>query len=275
MSSLNGQPLTLEHGPYRAELVTVGAALRALSRDGVELVDSFDLDQLRPFYRGAVIAPWPNRILDGTYTFRGETYELPLTERARGHALHGLATWHDFAIVSVTSDRALLTTTIPAQDGYPFTINLKVSFALNDEGLTTTVTATNVGVGIAPYGVAAHPYIVCGTPRIDPLTLSIPADAVLEVDAERLMPRELVDVGVHDSGALDFRQPRVVGQQFIDHAYTALRLETDGSCEVSLTNTEGAQTYVRWDGGVLRWVQIHTADRPEPHRDRPASPSSP
>ena len=52
---------------------------------------------MRPAYRGALLAPWPNRVVDGRYTFDGEEQQLPLTEPERGHALHGLLVWADWA----------------------------------------------------------------------------------------------------------------------------------------------------------------------------------
>ena len=78
------------HG-YEAVIASVGASLRSLTYEGRDLVVPFDADEVRPAYRGATLAPWPNRVVDGRYTFGGVEQQLPLTEPARGHALHGLA----------------------------------------------------------------------------------------------------------------------------------------------------------------------------------------
>ena len=64
--------------------------------------------QVRPLYRGAVIAPWPNRVVDGRYTFDGRIHQLPLNEPDRGHALHGLAHWVRWAVASAGPDRVRL-----------------------------------------------------------------------------------------------------------------------------------------------------------------------
>ena len=51
-------------------------------------------------YGGAVLARWPNRVVNGRYQFAGAAHQLALTEPERGHALHGLAGWQDFEVVS-------------------------------------------------------------------------------------------------------------------------------------------------------------------------------
>ena len=48
-------------GDYRAVISAVGATVRELTYRGRDLVVPFDAAQVRPFYRGALIAPWPNR----------------------------------------------------------------------------------------------------------------------------------------------------------------------------------------------------------------------
>ena len=42
---------------------------------------------------GQILAPWPNRIRDGRYTFDGEPIPAVLTEPARHNAIHGLVNW--------------------------------------------------------------------------------------------------------------------------------------------------------------------------------------
>ena len=59
------------HGPYEAEIVTVGACLRTLTRDGVDLVAGSEPGEMCRSARGAVLMPWPNRVADGAYDFGG------------------------------------------------------------------------------------------------------------------------------------------------------------------------------------------------------------
>jgi aldose 1-epimerase len=266
--NINGEAVHLEFEGYRAEIAAVAATLRTLTFEGRDLVVPFAVDQLRPLFSGVILVPWPNRIVDGDYSFDGVDYQLPINERARGHALHGLVLAEEFEVVSAGPSAATLRAKVHAQQGYPFTLAVSVEYELGADGLVTTVTATNQGAERAPYGVGPHPYITAGSPMNNECVLSLPAAAVFEVEPERLTPVALTDVAVADGGAFDFRTPHVIGTQFIDHAYSGLTLDHDGFCEVTLVRPDGAGTRMRWNGRVLPWVQIHTADRPEPERNR-------
>ena len=251
MPSLSGTPISLVSDDYTAEIATVGATLRALRRDGRDLVRPFSADEVRPAYSGAVLAPWPNRVVDGAYTWDGVAHQLALTEPARGHALHGLLAWADFAVASRSHDAVTLSADLPAQDGYPFPLRVDVAFTLSDDGLTQTVTATNLGTVDAPWGTGPHPYLVAGSGVVDDWTLSLPATRVATVSEPRLLPTGVVDVA---GGAFDFRGARVIADTFIDHAFTGLTEPT-----VLVTTADGTGVGMTWDD-ACPWVQIHTAD---------------
>jgi aldose 1-epimerase len=252
---ITGTRIPLRHGAYAAEIASVGASLRALTADGRDLVVPFAEDELRPLYRGAVLVPWPNRVVDGRYTFDGADQQLPLTEPDRGHALHGLVAWSDFRVVARSSAAVTLETEVVAQAGYPHPLRVEVEYRLSDDGLATRVTTTSTGAGRAPYGVSGHPYLVAGPGRVDDWTLELAADEVLEVDPERLIPQGLGPVA---GGPFDFGTPRRIGDLFIDHAFTGLR-----ATRVRVVASDGHGAELRWDAGAP-WVQVHTGDRPEP-----------
>ena len=123
MEPLSGRQVRLRAGDYQASISSIGASLRELTWQGRNLVVPFAEDEVRPAYRGAVLAPWPNRVVDGKYAFAGSEHQLALTEPDRGHALHGLVAWQDFAVTSEQPSAATLTATVPPQDGYPFRLD--------------------------------------------------------------------------------------------------------------------------------------------------------
>jgi aldose 1-epimerase len=256
---ISGTRIPLRHGGYAADIASVGASLRTLTFDGRDLVVPFAEDELRPLYRGAVLVPWPNRVVDGRYTFDGAAQQLPITEPDRGHALHGLAMWSDYRVVSRSTGAVVLETEVVAQAGYPHPLRVQVEYRLTDDGLETRVTTTATGVDRAPYGVSGHPYLVAGPGRVDDWTLELAADRVLEVDPERLIPQGL---GPVEGGPFDFATPRRIGELFIDHAFTGLR-----ASRVRVLAADGHGVELRWDG-VAPWVQVHTGDRPEPAYNR-------
>jgi aldose 1-epimerase len=258
---ISGTHYGLTAGDYHATIASVGASLRTLEHKGRPLVVAFDADEVRPAYRGATLAPWPNRVVDGRYTFAGREQQLPLTEPARGHALHGLASWLDFGAVDRSGSSVTMAATIEAQAGYPHRIDIAVVFDLDEDGLHTTITATNTGRDAAPWGTGPHPYLVAGSGRVDDWTLTLPADTVLTVTDDRLIPIANADVATEADGVFDFRTPRVIGDTFIDHAFTGLARDASGIASVTVRSQDGTGTEMSWDA-ACPWVQVHTADNP-------------
>jgi len=256
---LTGARYDLVSGDYAASIASVGASIRSLTFRGRDLIVPFDENEIRPAFRGATLAPWPNRIIDGTYSFGGVDNILALTEPARGNALHGLVGFANFVLVNQSETSVTIATTIEAQDGYPHRLDIAVEYSLSSEGLHETITATNTGPTAAPYGTGPHPYLVAGEGRVDDWTLSLPADLVLAVTEDRLIPIATVDVA---DTAFDFREPRTIGETFIDHAFTALT-----SSRVEVTTSAGTGVAMQWDA-ACPWVQVHTADRPVPAEHR-------
>ena len=262
---VTGSGTSLRHGPYEAELAGVGASLRVLRHDGRDLVRPFEADAVRPVFSGALLAPWPNRIVDGRYAFEGIEHQLALSEPDRGHALHGLLGWAEWRVTASTTSSATLAADVVPSDGYPHRLLVEATFVLDDDGLTTTVVATNVGSSRAPWGVAPHPYLVAGAGRVDDWTLTLPAERYLEVTDDRLAPLGLRDVGLRDG--FDLREGRVLGDTFVDHAFTALAADAGGAVHVDVTAPGGTGVRMSF-GPELPWVQVHTADRPEVELDR-------
>lgn len=261
---LSGTQYDIRHGEYTASIASIGASLRELRHRGRHLVVPFGADEVRPNFRGATLAPWPNRVVDGRYTFDGAENELALTEPTRGHALHGLVGWQDFELLEQNEASVVLRARIPAQVGYPHQVHVTVSYALGEDGLTETVVGHNAGTSAAPWGTGPHPYLVAGDGGVDDWVLTIPAEQVLTVTEDRLIPVELVDVA---GGEFDFREERAIGSTFIDHAFTALVRDADGIATVTLTEADESGVRMSWDASC-GWLQVHTADRPAPEPSR-------
>jgi aldose 1-epimerase len=252
----------LRAGQYTAAVDAVGGTLRALRFAGRDLVVPFPAGAVRPLYRGTLCAPWPNRVVDGRYSFDGSAHQLALTEPERGHALHGLVGWLRWDAAEAAADRIVLRCAVVPQEGYPFALDLAVEYALSGEGLFATLTASNCGAAPAPYGCCPHPYLVAGPGRVDDWLLTLPVASRLEVD-ERLVPERLVPVADVDC----LFEHRPVGRAAIDHAFTGLERGPDGLARVSLVTDRGTGVEISW-GSWAPWVQVHTADRPEPELNR-------
>lgn len=263
---------TLTGGGYTAQIAGVGASLRALAGpDGRELVLSSPVGGLRVDCRGAVLAPWPNRLEDGVYEFGGVSHRLALSEPERGNAAHGLVLWERWTPGPVTGDRdrqgVTFSLDLVPRPGYPFELHLEAEYVLDAGGLHWAVRARNEGAGPAPYAVAGHPYLTAGPGvpgAVDDWTLRVPAGRYLEVDPERLLP-----VAEHAVGGtrFDLRAGRALAGQVFDHAFTGLVRGPDGWGRVELRGPGGRGVALGFDAGT-RWVQVYTDDQAGPGRGR-------
>ncbi|PCE15250.1 hypothetical protein AUC47_14180 [Microbacterium sp. SZ1] len=256
----SGIRVDLSAGPYSASIASVGATLRMLQHDGADLIVPFAADELRPAMRGALLAPWPNRIGDGEYAFGGEAHRLVQNEPETRTAAHGLVAWTDFAAVEADADRAVFSAVVAPQPGYPWRLRIDVEFRLGIDGLAQEVTATNESDTAAPVGLGGHPYLTAGAAgqrSIDALTFELDAARVLLVTEDRMLPDRLIAVA-DGAGSRDFRHPRRLGGTVVNNAFTGLS-RRDGRARARLTDDEGRGAEVEWDERCP-WVQVYTAD---------------
>jgi aldose 1-epimerase len=261
----SGAQHVIEQGPYRAVVASVGATLRSLTYEGCDLVVPFGAEQVRPFYRGATLVPWPNRVVDGCYQVGSEKYQLPLNEPERSHALHGLVLWLGFQGALASPGRLALHAILEPQPGYPHRLLVEVVYTADAvRGLTWSVAATNLGTAPAPYGTGPHPYLVAGPSSLNEWALTLPAASFEEVAGPRLLPAGKRAV---EGGPFDFRTSRVLGEIKIDHAFGDIAWDGAGRVSALLQDPSGQGVSISW-GQTCPWVQIHTADQPDPANNR-------
>jgi aldose 1-epimerase len=261
-----GAQFPISFGEYRAVVTEVGACLRELWHADRQIVRGFAESESMPLYRGAVLAPWPNRIRDGQYPWAGQVHQLPLNESERNCALHGLVAWLQWRCEEHDSQSVTLSCKIWPQPGYPFLLSLRVTYRLGSDGLAITLAAQNQGSSAAPYGCSIHPYLAPGRGPIDSWKLHLPASAFVTVDQYRLLP---IGTNTVTETAFDFRRSRTLAGIVVDHAFTELEFDVSGYCEALVTAEDGSGVAMTWDRRC-EWVQIHTADRPELEYNRTA-----
>jgi aldose 1-epimerase len=263
--SAGGEDYALFFGDYSAVITQVGGGVRLLRYGARDLVLSYGAEEVRPRYRGALLAPWANRIADGRYEFAGATHQLPLTEPERRTALHGLVCWERFDLVERDAASVTLEHELVPRTGYPFPLRIRTAYRLDEHGLSWEVATTNTGREPAPYGVSIHPYLVAGPGGVDRWELQVLAERYLEVTPDRLLPSELRSV---EGTGFDFRGGRGLGDVVVDHAFTGLGGGPDGQARARLRDADGTGVVCTWDPQVLGWMQLHTADLPDPHENR-------
>lgn len=260
---LSGHQLQIRHGDQLAVVTDVGAKVRVYRVAGRDVFTPFPADVPAPAGHGAVLAPWPNRLRDGRYTWDGATLQTAISEPERGTALHGLVMWQRWSPVEVddaehAAGAALTLELRPAPSpGYPFDLLLTVTYRLSDAGLHVTTTATNLGHDAAPYGVGFHPWLSPGPGSLDECTVRIDADEIVTVD-DRLLPTGAEPV----SGEHDLRSPRPARGLDLDHAFLSPVFDADGRSWIHLTGGDGRTAAVWMDSSFDAW-QACTGDHLE------------
>lgn len=257
---LSGTQHTISAGPYQAVITEQGGGLRTLTRDGHDLILSHDPDQVTPSGFGQLLAPWPNRIDRGKYVFEGVENHVAVNEPARDCAIHGLVRWDPWTLEEQAEDSVRLSFRLLGQPGYPYRLDLSVTYALDaEEGLTVRLSAHNAGGRTAPYGQSTHPYLTVGLP-LDACEVEFGGAEYQPVD-ERLIP---AGPPLSVEGTLfDLRAAQPFGDRKIDTAYTGLPF-VDGRVWVRLSG--GGRTTALWADEAHPWLQLYTAD--DPHGSR-------
>ena len=252
----SGDQIEIREGDCVVVVTEVGAGLRSFTVGDRDVLDGYGADEMAGAGRGQVLMPWPNRIEDGAYEFAGAQHQLPLTELEARNAIHGLVRWVAWRASERDPDRVVLEHVLHPQPGYPFSLALRLEYAVSGEGLHVTSTATNIGRQACPYGSGHHPYLTLGRESVDTLLLRAPGRTVLHADG-RGIPDGTAPV---DGTEYDFREPRPIGATQLDHAFTDLERDADELARVGLRDQENGSTVTLWLDESYGYVQLFTGD---------------
>jgi aldose 1-epimerase len=216
------ETVAITRGPYRAELITLGAALRVLQvPDGngarANVVLGFaDLDAYRgpPRFYGAVTGRYANRIGGARFTIDGVEHQIAANDG--GNSLHsgplGLDQQH-WDVVALTEDAVTFRHVSPAgHNGFPGTLTVEARYRLEEDGLAILLTATTDAPTVV--NLTHHAYFnlageAHGASILDHI-LHIPAGWTTPVDAGLIPTGELADVA---GTPFDFRAPKRIGDE--------------------------------------------------------------
>ena len=113
-------------------------------------LDSYPVDAICDGAHGAPLIPWPNRLADGRYSFDGVDYQLALSEPDKRTAIHGLLRWRNWRVAERDADRVRVGTRLHPLPGWPFALDVSITYSLGEAGLTVETHATNVGAVRVP-----------------------------------------------------------------------------------------------------------------------------
>ena len=251
---VSGRQFEIRRGAALARVGQVAAVLREYSVGGTAFTEVWPDDVVAPMGCGMVLAPWPNRVAGAKWTYRDKTQQLDITEPSRGNAIHGLLRNTAYELVEHTDDSVTLAASVYPQHGYPFTLDLQVTYALDDAGLTVTFALINAGAAAAPFGIGSHPYLRVGAHDVADLTITVDARTHAVVD-ERMIPTSKQPIeGTH----VDLRAGLRVGDLNADVALTDLSAQA-GRVEHRLSAPDGT-ALVLWADEVFGWAQVYSPD---------------
>lgn len=258
----SGEQWSISSGNHRATLVQLGGGIRSYEVEGEALLAGYSEHELPPAAAGQVLAPWPNRLANGDYTFRGDSFSLPHSEPELRNAIHGLSRWLPWQCSQRRDDAVTLSCLLAPQPGYPWPLKLSTMWHVSSDGLRATHVATNVGEKPCPFGLGAHPYVGVPGARLDGLMLQLPVTWRLLVD-EQKRPISRVQVAETE---YDFRLLTPFPELALDTTFTGVRHGADGVARSRLALPDGSRGVEVWQDSAFSWLQVYTGagvtDRP-------------
>lgn len=234
-------PLELRHGDLRLALApALGGAVLSF-RLG-------DLDLLRPTPAGTAdvletacfpLVPYANRIARGRFDWGGRPAALAPNMAGQAHPLHGdgwLGAWR----TEGADARSAVLEFMPERSDWPWRYSAAQAVRLSEQGLTLTLSVTNLDDAPGPFGLGFHPYFPdSGTARLTAAT-----GGVWEA-SDDLLP-------VRERPAAPWRDGRPVRSDLLlDHCHTGWR----GEAEIALGPGKPALRLTA--SRALRWLHVY------------------
>lgn len=146
--------LTSEDKKVRLELSSHGAAVTSLWKSERQVIGAPDE------YSGVLLFPWPNRIYEGSWFFRGEHFQLDVNDIKQNSALHGLVSASEFELKDSSSSHATYSLNFQKTKGYPFEPKLTARYSVTNCGLDCDFEISNPSEFDIPFAFGFHPYFL-------------------------------------------------------------------------------------------------------------------
>ncbi len=206
------------------------------------IIDGFSTEAEFENSRGArswIMAPFSNRIENGTYSFRGKTYQIkPI--KPRSIVIHGFTFYNNFKINSVNIQENFIDLIFHSDclrpevyEGYPFAVDVFISYRLYGNRFEIKVIGKNVGEEPAPFCSGWHPYFKTSDDGIENLILEINSKKIILID-ENYIPLKGNDAygNINNFPLMDFRKSvpkskRRIDYRIIDTCFADLDINDD------------------------------------------------
>jgi len=228
-----------------------GGGLRELVVGTWHLLDGYPAGTVPAGRRGGVLLPWPNRLREGRWRWRGADLQLDVVSPASPNAVHGLLSAQPWSVLAERPAGVTVGTVLQPRAGYPFRLAAAIDYDLVPGQLSVTVRVRNAGDADAPFGVGMHPYLHVGAEAEGGLAvaeLTVPARTAMVVDG---------GLPTGESRPFDGAVGRI-GERALDDPVTDLVWDAEGWAHVQLHGPAGTL-----DLAVDRswpWLQVYSGD---------------
>jgi aldose 1-epimerase len=258
----SGRQVHLSAHDQELVAVEVGGGIRSYRAAGRDVLDGYGAETVCDGGRGQLLAPWPNRLAGGRFTWEGRRLQTALTEPEAGNAIHGLVRWANWTVPDATPqpwtpqtppDSTSLSLRLHPQPGWPWTLDLRVTYRLvAGAGLEVRTSVANVSDEPVPFGVGWHPYLLG---PVDGCRLTVPASTAYRTDG-RGVPTGTFSV---DGTEVDFRAGRPVADARLDTAFTDLERHAAGRAVVTVERADG-ERFDLWMDRQYTHVMVYSGD---------------
>lgn len=238
-----------------------GANLIDLKFNGKTVIDGFQTPEeliAGSWGKSIILFPFPNRLKDGKYTFRGQTYQFDINNADTQNAIHGFGFNVRTNVIKthVGNSEGFITCEY-IHDGshpaYPFKFTFQVRFTLKNSELVVNMSFTNNESFAIPVGLGWHPYYRISE-RSDDTSLKMPETQIVAIDNRMIPTGEKHDFN-------DFNSLKKIDTTFLDNGFSIKN--QDKPAEIILESAMGRLTCWQ-ETGAAKWnfVQVFTP----PHR---------
>ena len=263
------ETVEIANGPFRAELLTLGAALRRLDapalngEPGNVVLGYEDIEYYRgrPRFYGAIAGRYANRIANARFSLDGKEYLLPKNNGA--HNLHSGPLGYDQRFWKLedadASSARFGLLSHDGENGFPGTLHVDLEYRLEEDGLAIRFSATTDKPTVV--NLTHHAYFNLAGEASGHSVLG----QWLQIPAGRYTPVEdQIPTGVLEDvtgTAFDFRTPKPIGAD-IEEADPQLKPALGYDHNYVLDSPSGGirRVATAWDPGSGRVLEVHSTE---------------
>lgn len=211
--------------------------------------------------QGDVLIPFPGRVANGRYLFDGQPFQLECNDKEGPNAIHGFVRSLPWQVREVLANKMTCEIRLDAETyaarGYPFSLDIAVTYELDTSGLSCVFVVKNIGDRVAPVGVGFHPYFTVGTSVIDDAEVQIPATGYLEFNEQLAPTGTILDA---KGTSWDYRRFRTIEKQRFNHCYVNLERDADGLATATLRHRPSNRAIDVVMDSAFSAVVVYTGD---------------